>query len=595
MAGNTKPLTLDDVVDQLKTNNKSQEKTNKNLENYFKYLERQRLDQLEALREMMKGKEQPTQRNATDGSKVAGGGLDFNPTWVTNFAASFAALGAALSGFRGWELDAIKNVRQGLKNFKTDLIKGTRNLGLGILRALGIDEVQKRDAQGRFMKGKELSIMRPIRLAITNIQTALTNIFTPVINLGRSIQTWWKGSMTGRGITLVGRVLRTIFEGPISVLSYIGGKLGGIVSGPLGDLIKQFGSGGKLRAILGTIGRRVLSILKPIGFLFSAFEGVKAFQSKKGDLYDKIGAGTGAFLGDFFGSFANLLKDLTSWVLGKLGFKNAEKFLDELDFRKLIRDTVEGIFAFGKKTVKWFEKLFDDPGAALSDLWTGTFGKEGFVNTFIWKPLSKAFDWIAVKLGWKDEGAPPFDLYTTVSGWITDFMNWMDVTWRSIKIFFTQLPDRISLFFEEGWIKLLQELEIGWVKLGSFFKDLPNKLMDTALEGVKATFGEAAFKFANLDKVQEGVRSDSATNATARDQQITNIRGVRNDQLAQIEAQRQALDAAKAKATAPVMIDNSVNNSNNSASSVSGGGGRSGPPPSARNRNAQPGWATGGY
>lgn len=593
MAGNKQSITLDDVVDQLKINNKSQDKTNKNLENYFKYLERQRLDQLEALREMMKGEK--GQRDGKTSTSTTGGGLKFEPSWMTNFAASFAALGLALSGFRGWEVDAIKNIGKGLRNFKTNIVRGVQNLGLGILRALGIDEVQKRDAQGRFMKGKELSIMRPIRLAITNIQTALTNIFTPIINLGRSLETWWKGSMTGKSVGVLGRLLRTIFEGPISALSYISKGLGGLVSGPLGKVLKMFQGEGSIGKILKGFGTKVLAVLKPIGFIFSAFEGVQAFQTKKGDMFDKLGAGIGAFFGDFFGTFFDLIKSGISWVLGKLGFKNAEKVLDGFSFEQLIKDAIEGIFAFTKKTINWVKELFTDPKKALTDLWTGTYGEDGFLNTFIWKPLSKAFDWIAVKLGWKDEGAPPFDLYTTVSGWITDFMGWMDVTWKSIKTFFTQLPQRISLFFEEGWIKLLQEIEIGWVKLGSFIKDIPNKLMNVALEGLKSTFGEDAFKFAGLDKVQQDVKSDSAMNTTMRDQRIVDIQGVKNDQLAQIQAERQALDAEKAKATTPVVMHGGTNNSNNTTVVSGGSGGGRSAPPASRNMQAQPGWATGGY
>ena len=142
MAGNA-TLTLTDVVDQLKTNNKTQEATNKNLENYFKYLERQRLDQLENQREMKKGASSSTQRNASTGASSGGG---FNLNLLSGFAASFAALGAALAGFRGWEVDAIKAIGRGLRQFKTNLMQGVRNIGINILRALGIEDIQKRDA-----------------------------------------------------------------------------------------------------------------------------------------------------------------------------------------------------------------------------------------------------------------------------------------------------------------------------------------------------------------------------------------------------------------------------------------------------------------
>lgn len=593
MAGNTKPLTLDDVVDQLKKNNRSQDKTNKNLENYFKYLERQRLDQLESLREMMKGDPKPQQRNARDGSSVSSTNLNFPKYALEGLAASFAALAVALAGFRGWEVDAIKSVGRGLKSFKTNIVNGARNLSLSILRALGIEEVQRRDARGRFLSGKELNIFRPIRLAVDDIQKSLTQFFKPLIDAGKYI----KGKFTGGTTGVISRgfltVIKTIFEGPVSVVRYFAGLTGGAFTSII-DWTKKFGGGkfgGMLKGFLG----KVLAILKPIGFLFSAFAGVEAFQGKEGDLFDKIGAGIGAFLGDFFGSFLNLIKSATSWVLGKMGFKNAEKFLDSFDFNKMIKDLVEGVFAFTKKAVKWVEKLFSDPGAALEELYNGAYGKGGFIDKFIFKPISQVGDWIAKKFGWKDEDAPPFDLHKTITSWIDGVLNWLDATWKSIKIFFTQLPDRISLFFEEGWVKLVTDLKVGWEKLGAFFADLPNKLLLIGLEGVKKTFGEAAFNFANLDKVVASAEADSLARSDASKARIQSLQGVQNNQMAQIEARRQALDAERTKATTPVVVDSSTQNSNNQTTVVGGGGSGARPLPAARNRNAQPGWATGGY
>jgi hypothetical protein len=592
MAGNT-TLTLGDVVNELKINNKSQDKTNKNLEDYFKYLERQRLDQLESLREMMKGDSKSRQRNARDGSSVSSTNLNFPKYSLEGLAASFAALALALAGFRGWEVDAIKSVGRGLKNFKTNLVNGARNISLSILRALGIDEVQRRDARGRFMKGKDFNIFKPIRLAVDDIQKSLTQFFRPLIDASKYIKGKFTGGITGgvsRGFL---SVIKTIFEGPVSVVRYFAGLTGGAFTG-ITDWTKKFG-GGKFGGLLKGFLRKVLSILKPIGFLFSAFEGVQAFQGKEGDLFDKIGAGTGAFLGDFFGSFLNLIKSATSWVLGKMGFKNAEKFLDGLDFKKMIRELVEGVFAFTKKAVKWVEKLFSDPGAALEELYNGTFSKGGFIDKFIFKPISQVGDWIAKKFGWKDEDAPPFDLHKTITSWIDGVLNWLDMTWKSIKIFFTQLPDRISLFFQEGWVKLVTNLKVGWEKLGAFFADLPNKLLLIGLEGVKKTFGEAAFKFANLDKVVASAKADSQARSDASKARIQSLQGVKNDQLAQIQAERQALDDVKAKTTTPVVMHGGTNNSNNTTVVSGGSGGGRSAPPAPRNMQAQPGWATGGY
>jgi hypothetical protein len=562
MAGNT-TLTLGDVVNQLKINNKSQEKTNKNLENYFKYLERQRLDQLENQREMKKTAGTSTQRNASTGSGSSGWAL--NPSIVFNLLSGLGALAAAGLGLRGWEAGAIKNINQTFRRLRTNLATGLRNISLSALKALGIEKVQKRDPLGRFMKGKEWNIVQKVRLSLLRIQRSISNFFTPLISLGKSVDTSFKAGSFSKILQGVGKFLGVIFEGPISVLRYIGNAGKNLTTGALGKALSMFQGMGqsKIGDILKRFGIKILAFLKPIGFIFSAWEGIKSYQAKKGDMYDKLGAGIGGFLGDFFGGFMNLIKSAVSWILGKLGFKNAEKFLDGLDFNKMIKDLVEGIFAFGKKAVKWFELLFNDPKQALADLWAGTFGEDGFVNAFIWKPLSKAFDWITKKLGWRDEDAPPFDLYTTVSGWASSVKKWLSDTWASVKTFFVQLPERISLFFKEGWVKLMTDLEIGWVKLGAFITDLPNQILLGALNWLKKTMGDAAFGLTPMADMLTNAKSDAAMNASVRDQKITDIQGSRGGQLAEIESRRQALDSEKAKGAAPVVIQNGGSSSSN--------------------------------
>ena len=565
MAGNAS-ITLNDVVDQLKVNNSTSEQTNKNLNSYFKYLERQRLDQLENQREMKKSAGASTKRDAATGTNNSSSTTSIYPM-LTGLLAGLSALSLAGIGLRGWEVDAIKSLKDTATKFKTNIVGGVKNLSTGILKALGIEEVQKRDSKGRFTKGREFNVIRKIRLALDGIKADLNKIFKPIDDLGKSLKTSFapgKGGVSTKVLKGFGTFLRTIFDGPISVIRYIGTAGTNVLGGGLTKVMKMFGGmgGTKMGGIIKSFGAKVLAILKPIGFIFSAWAGVKSYQSKKGDTYDKLGAGIGGFLGDFFGGFMNLIKSAVSWVLGKFGFKNAEKFLDGLDFNKMIKELVEGVFAFGKKTVKWFEKLFEDPGQALSDLWTGTYGKDGFLNTFIWKPLSKAFDWITKKLSWRDEDAPPFDLYTTVSGWTTDIMNWMSSTWNSTKTFFAQLPTRISLFFEDSWVKLLKEIEMGWIRFGAFVKDLPNQILIGALNSMKE-FSPTAFKALGLNETLAAATDRSAVNASATSAAITSVQSNRGAQTAEVETRRKALDDQRARATAPVVVQNGGNSSSN--------------------------------
>ena len=63
-----------------------------------------------------------------------------------------------------------------------------------------------------------------------------------------------------------------------------------------------------------------------------------------------LGAGIAEAIADFFGAPLDLLKDLVSWAVGKLGFKNAEKSLDSFSFDQIFKDILRGIFGLGSKT-----------------------------------------------------------------------------------------------------------------------------------------------------------------------------------------------------------------------------------------------------
>ena len=90
--------------------------------------------------------------------------------------------------------------------------------------------------------------------------------------------------------------------------------------------------------------------MKPIGVVFSLFDGFKAYQNQEGGFLAKIGAGVAEAVADFFGMPLDLLKDIVSWAAGKLGLKNAEKFLDSFSFDAIFKDILRSIFGLGGKT-----------------------------------------------------------------------------------------------------------------------------------------------------------------------------------------------------------------------------------------------------
>ena len=147
------------------------------------------------------------------------------------------------------------------------------------------------------------------------------------------------------------------------------------MSGGIGRNLGQFfGSVGGVAKLFGTI-------LKPIGFVFSIFDGVKTFMNTEGSLFTKLNEGIAAALGDFVGAPLDLLKTGLVWVadnlLGKDNF--ISKFLTSFSIEEVLKNIVAtpgriltGAFeqiiepllngeidVVGKNIIKIFKKMFD--------------------------------------------------------------------------------------------------------------------------------------------------------------------------------------------------------------------------------------------
>ena len=147
-----------------------------------------------------------------------------------------------------------------------------------------------------------------------------------------------------------------------------------IFSGRLGRVIKSIGSVlGRVGTLFARIGSAISKAFLPLTIILSAFVGifkaVDRFKNEEGTLLDKMIAGLEGFfqgfLGFIVGGILDLGKDLLAWLLGQLGFKNAQAALNSFSFTGIIDNLVSFIFD-GVKT--FFDKIFG-----------GIF--DGFMNT----------------------------------------------------------------------------------------------------------------------------------------------------------------------------------------------------------------------
>jgi hypothetical protein len=386
-------------------------------------------------------------------ARVAGEEVGSLLTSFDGLLAGAVALGLAFAGLRGWEVKIIDYVKDGFGSIKNSIVGGLKSIKTNIFLAFGLDDAGK---------------------VITN--SALDDLLkTPIMK-----------NITA-GISKI-----------LAPLKMMGDFLGGLFSGSGGDdatkgAIKFLGEmGGGVAAFAKTVGK----ILKPIGFLFSAYDAVMAFMNTEGDLYDKFIAGIGGFIGDFVGAPLDLLKSIVSWATSKLGFEGVTEFLDSFSFETVINDIIGGVFGMVKDAAKWVGTLFTDPGAALTDLWNLYYGEGGLVD-MMFTPISMAIDWITKKFGWRDEDAPPFDLYATITGFVDSVMTWageklttisntLSDGFNSFVDYIVTIPDRIKFAAEGMFIEVASRLEKGFITFGDWIASIPARIKLLALSAINS-------------------------------------------------------------------------------------------------------------
>ena len=169
------------------------------------------------------------------------------------------------------------------------------------------------------------------------------------------------------------KVLRILISGPIKAIE-------GVFSG-IGKFIKTFsGAVGKVASIVKFIGEPILIITALYDTVKGAIEGFK-----KGGI---VGAVKGALKGLFdatIGGFLDLIKDIGSWILDKLGFKEASKFLDSFSFKDLYSKFIDLMF----KPIEWMQNMYKSLWDTIKNIQIGPFSIFG-KKIGPWKPFASS-------------------------------------------------------------------------------------------------------------------------------------------------------------------------------------------------------------
>tara|TARA_B100000925_G_scaffold182659_1_gene137932 strand:- start:4999 stop:6801 length:1803 start_codon:yes stop_codon:yes gene_type:complete len=366
--------------------------------NIFKGMQRSleaiAMDKLESSRE--------TSRNTNKIKSSPGKKIDLPPLLgLSGILASIGAVTAAISGLRGWEVSALKNIKslsKALMFFPVTLIPKVLDilsfgafgsftkyitfklsrLKFNILKFLGFDLTLKKFNQPG--SGLKTPLTTQILNGLKSVKAGLLAnlMFSMGLNPDGSkmvVKDSASGKFKAAPINIANRFMRGIntLLYPIRVIAT---GIEKYIAGPFAKTLKflgQFGLTG-VGAVAGPVGKATGGVLRlagrilwPLGILFSAFTAFDTFIKTEGSTYEKTKEALKAFIGDFLGApldliktgFVKLLKFLGIGVNKETGEIDEStysgailKYVEDFSFVDLIKSIVG--FPF-----KVFEKLVE--------------------------------------------------------------------------------------------------------------------------------------------------------------------------------------------------------------------------------------------
>jgi len=389
--------TLKTVIGQLRANQKANTEEleflnsqmmglSSSLNNMFKQLTRSfkalAMDNLERSRE--------TKRASGKQAAERSGGIVASPlSGLQVIAGGLAAIGAAIAGLRGWELKALGELTKITKGLTSNITSKFKALRIAILSSLGFDMTLKKFNDPK--SGLKLGLIEQIQNGLTNLRASLTGRIYQMMGLGVDgkpivVQDKATGKFKKGELTVVGKLIKgfnMIITPFVKIANGITEYVGG-AGKALFSFLKTFGlaaASGAGTAIRfgGGIAKLFGKLLWPLGVLFSAFDGIKAFIETEGSVFEKTLAGIYGFLGDFIGAPLDLIKSGFIFILKKIGIGvdkegnidpstfagAAMQFIDDFSFEdtikaipRMIMKIFDTIIAFIKDPVGVGKKVF---------------------------------------------------------------------------------------------------------------------------------------------------------------------------------------------------------------------------------------------
>jgi len=216
-------------------------------------------------------------------------------------------------------------------NFKARSIKAFDDAMAGIKAAI-------QPIRNFFSSDPKTGVGRMVQRVVTFIRNAFMFPLEPLADLVKPFKAIFTGGEDG--VSLITRIVNTI-KAPFTAASEAASKAMKTIK----SAFAIFEEGSKFMTVLGTIGKVIGRLFFPFTLLMTAYDTIKgAIEGFEEDGF--LGGLAGAWKGllqSIIGMPLDLLKSAVSWILGKFGFENAEKFLDSFSFSELIGKMINGL------------------------------------------------------------------------------------------------------------------------------------------------------------------------------------------------------------------------------------------------------------
>ena len=201
--------------------------------------------------------------------------------------------------------------------------------------------------------------------------TKIGDIFRSFRGMVGNVKAFFVNSKFFQGVVKFGDLLIDGVKAAVKPLQ----SLFNMIKNTSTSMAAMAGKGGMIGRIMSFaqgFGRVLGKLFLPVTIVMSAFDlitgFIDGFKESEGNnivskFIDGVGGGLSKMIGNLIGIPLDLLKSGVSWIMGKLGFDGAVKFLEGFSFKDLLMTIVKAPFTLVSKAVSFIKDIFtsDDP------------------------------------------------------------------------------------------------------------------------------------------------------------------------------------------------------------------------------------------